>query len=54
MNFKFFQNNDEPQPDEDVERNNILWQRIDYLQNENERLRERIQELIIALVDNPN
>jgi hypothetical protein len=47
-NFKFFKGEKEL-----VLENNILWERIDYLEEENKRLRERIQELIIALVDNP-
>ena len=47
--FKFFKGKEEL-----ILENNLLWQRIDYLQEENERLRERIQELIIALVDNTN
>jgi len=47
-NFKFFKGEKEL-----VLENNILWERIDYLEEENKRLRERIQELIIAFVDNP-
>ena len=47
-NFKFFKGEEEL-----ILENNILWERIDYLEEDNKRLRERIQELIIALVDNP-
>ena len=47
--FKFFQGEEEL-----ILENNLLWERINEVQDENERLRQRIQELIIALVDNPN
>lgn len=48
-NFKFFKGEEEL-----ILENNLLWERINEVQEENERLRQRIQELIIALVDNPN
>jgi hypothetical protein len=44
--FKFFKGEEEL-----VRENNILWERIDELQDENERLRQRIQELIIQLIN---
>jgi hypothetical protein len=47
--FKFFKGEEEL-----IRENNILWERINEVQDENQRLRQRIQELIIALVDNPN
>ena len=32
----------------------LLWQRINTLEEENERLRQRVQELFVGLVDNRN
>ena len=47
--FKFFKGEEKVTLE-----NNVLWERIDELEQQNERLRQRIQELIIALVNNPN
>jgi dynactin complex subunit len=47
--FKFFKGEEEL-----ILENTILWERIDELQDENERLRQRVQELILTLVGNSN
>jgi hypothetical protein len=43
-NFKFFQQ----EVTENVPENNVLWERIDYLQDENERLEEIIKEYLLT------